>query len=178
MFDGAPSANTYDSDLYGAFFSIGYELFKDKGRLQSTFVAADIFDEQSELTRLNAQMNIVYAGAILHLFRLETQEKVASRIVQLLIPQPGSLLIGRQSGSENAGGFSGSGETSGRKHFRHNVQSWVDLWKRVGEMTGTEWKVEADLDTPEFTLSAPKGRSVEIQNKMNSKGLRITVRRL
>ncbi|PON20571.1 methyltransferase [Trichoderma gamsii] len=28
--DGAPSVNTYGSDLWGDFLSIGYELFKDK----------------------------------------------------------------------------------------------------------------------------------------------------
>lgn len=37
VFDGAPSANTYGSDLWSDFLSIGYELFKDKDRLQTTF---------------------------------------------------------------------------------------------------------------------------------------------
>src|ERR1700759_3774499 len=81
VFDGAPSANTYGSDLYDSFLSIGYDLFKDSGRLQTTFIAADVFDDSSSLTRLAGQMNIIYTGAFFHLFDLEQQEKIAIRII-------------------------------------------------------------------------------------------------
>jgi SAM-dependent methyltransferase len=177
VFDGAPSINTYGSDLWGDFLSIGYELFKDKDRLQTTFIAADVFDDTSELTTLADQMNIIYTGAFFHLFNLEEQEKIALRIVQLLVPQPGSLIIGRQSGSENPGEFSRSGDKNARKHFRHNAQSWKELWDRVGEKTGSKWLVEADLLFPEFTMSAPEGESTAMRSKMETKGLRYTIRR-
>ncbi len=178
VFDGAPSSNTYGSDVWGEFMSIGYELFRDKKRLQSTFIAADVFDDASPLAGLAGQMNIVYTGAFFHLFSLEEQEKAALRVVQLLAPQPGSMIVGRQSGSEDAGEFSRAGDKSGRKHFRHNPQSWKELWDRIGEKTGSKWSVEADLSMPEFTLSAPTGKSAELQNKMSAKGLRYTIRRL
>jgi hypothetical protein len=177
VFDGAPSANTYGSDLWGDFFLVGHELFKDKGRLQTTFIAADVFDDSSPLNKLAGQMNIVYTGAFFHLFGLEDQEKIAARIVQLLVPQPGSLIIGRQSGSEMSGEFARAGDKSGRKHFRHNAQSWKELWGRVGERAGSRWLVDADLNMPEFTLSGPEAESPEIRNKMQARGLRFTVRR-
>jgi len=177
VFDGAPSVNTYGSDLWGDFLSMGYELFKDKDRLQTTFLTADVFDDSSPLTNLAAQMNIVFVRAFFHLFNLEDQEKIALRIVQLLVLQPGSLVIGRQSGNENPGEYSRSGDTSGRKHFRHNPQSWQELWDRVGQRTGSRWLVEADLHFPEFTLSAPEGMSMEVQKAMGTE-LKYTIKRL
>ncbi len=122
-------------------------------------------------------MNIIYTGDLFHLFSLEEQERVAVAVVRLLAPQPGSLIIGRQSGGEDSGEYSRSGDTSGRKHFRHNPQSWKELWDRVGEKTGAAWSVQADL-RPEFTFSAPESGSAEVQRLMGAKGLRYTIKRL
>ncbi|KAL7917927.1 hypothetical protein ACQKWADRAFT_305503 [Trichoderma austrokoningii] len=176
--DGAPSVNTYGSDLWGDFLSIGYELFKDKDRLQTTFIAADIFDDSSPLVELTGKMNIIYVGDFFHLFSLEEQEKAAARVAQLLAPQPGSLIVGRQSGSEVAGECSRAGDTSGKRHFQHNPQSWKELWERIGERTGTTWSADVDL-CPEFKFkSVPEDKSSEIQRLMSAKGLRYTIRRL
>ena len=179
VFDGAPSANTYGSDLWGDFFKVGYALFKDEDRLQTTFIAADVFDDASPLIALAGQMNIIFTGALFHLFGLEDQEKLAVRIVQLLAPRPDSLLVGRNSGSEVAGEFARSGDTSGRTHFRHSPETWAELWKRVGAKTGSQWSVKADLEfqAPESVLAAPGGLSAEEQ-KARSAQLRYTVRRL
>jgi hypothetical protein len=167
----------YGSDLWGDFFAVGYELFGDKDKLQTTFIAADIFDDRSPLTQLTGKMNIIYTGAFFHLFSLEDQEKIAARVVQLLVPLPGSLIIGRQSGSETPGEFSRAGDNSSRKHFRHNAESWNELWDRVGKKTGSSWLVDADLTMPEFTLSGAEAKSPEMRNKMQGNGLRFTVRR-
>lgn len=176
--DGAPSVNTYGSDLWGDFLSIGYELFKDKDRLQTTFIAADIFDDSSPLVQLTGKMNIIYVGDFFHLFTLEEQEKAATRVAQLLAAQPSSLIIGRQSGSETAGEYSRAGEMSGKKHFGHNAQSWKELWERIGEKSGTRWLAEVDL-CPEFKFkSIPKEKSSEVQRLMSAKGLKFTIRRL
>ncbi|KAK3385782.1 hypothetical protein B0H63DRAFT_560306 [Podospora didyma] len=180
--DGAPSANTFGSDICGGYFSVSYELFKDKDHLQTTFIEADIFDESSPLTeRLAGKINIVYTGAFFHLFSLEEQEKAAARIVSLLVPQAGSLIIGRQSGSEEAGPHSRSGDKSDSAPFRHNPETWKALWDRIGERTGTSWEVDADLSSPEYGLSTPAsmvGTPDVIRDKMTAKGLRFTVRRL
>lgn len=177
--DGAPSINTYGSDLWGGFLSMGYELFKDKGRLQTTFIAADIFDDNSPLAKLSGQMNIIYVGDFLHLFNLEEQEDISIRIAHLLAPQPGSLIIGRQSGSETAGEYSRLGDTSGRRHFQHNPQSWKQLWQRVGDKTGSRWSADVDL-CPEFKFKplVAEDKSNEVQRLMNAKGLRFIIRRL
>jgi SAM-dependent methyltransferase len=177
VLDGAPSVNTYGSDLWGGFFPVGFELFKDKDRLKTTFIAADVFDDSSPLVALAGQINIIYTGAFFHLFSLEEQEKVAARVIQLLAPQPGSLVIGRQSGSETAGEFSRTRDKSAKKHFRHNVESWKSLWDRVGQKTGSSWSVDANIDSPEFTLSGPDSNSPALHNKMTARGLRYTIKR-
>jgi SAM-dependent methyltransferase len=112
VFDSAPSVNTYGSDLHGDFISVGYEMFKDRDRLQTTFITADIFDDSSSLTELAGQMNTIYTGAFFHIFNLEQQEKIAVRIVQLLKPLPDSLVIGQQSGTETPGEYSCASDTS------------------------------------------------------------------
>jgi len=170
--DGAPSANTYGSDIWGGFFAIGYQLFRDKDRLHTIFIQADIFDEASPLTELAGQISIIYVGDLFHLFNLEDQEKIASRIVQLLASKPGALVLGRQSGSESAGESSRSGNHSGRKTFRHSPESWKALWNRVGQSTGSKWAVEANLRVLEFPPSTSD------QGLSTSKSLRYTIRRL
>ena len=74
--DGAPSVNTYGSDLWDGFFSVGYELFRDKDSLQTTFIQADVFDDASPLTKLARQIGIIYVGDLFHLFNLEDQERL------------------------------------------------------------------------------------------------------
>ncbi|KAL7941008.1 hypothetical protein V8C42DRAFT_335874 [Trichoderma barbatum] len=177
--DGAPSVNTYGSDLWGEYLSMGYELFKDKDRLQTTFIAADIFDDSSPLLKLSGQMNIIYVGDFFHLFNLEEQEGIAVRIAHLLAPQQGSFIIGRQSGGETAMEYSRAGDMSGRKHFQHNPQSWKQLWDRVGNKTGSRWSVEVDLCQEfKFKPSATADASSEVQRLINAKGLIFTIRRL
>ncbi|KAK4215044.1 hypothetical protein QBC37DRAFT_439718 [Rhypophila decipiens] len=156
VLDGAPSANTYGSDLYGGFFDVGYRLFNDsKDSLDTTFIAADIFDDKSRL------------------------EKVALQVVRLLTPKPGSLIVGRQSGGEEAGENARKGAPGSAGPFTHNVRSWTELWEHIGKATGTRWSVEADLSLPEYTLcGVAEGKSKEMQSKISGKGLRYVIHRL
>ncbi|KAL7809055.1 hypothetical protein V8C26DRAFT_412315 [Trichoderma gracile] len=177
--DGAPSINTYGSDLWGEYLSMSYELFKDQDRLRTTFIAADIFDHSSPLVELTGKLNIIYVGDFFHLFSLEEQEQIAVRIIQLLAPQSDSLIIGRQSGGEVAGENTRAGDTSGRKHYQHSPQSWKQLWDRVGNMTGSKWSAEVDL-CPEFRFKTSESadESSEVQRLRKAKGLKFTIRRL
>jgi SAM-dependent methyltransferase len=177
VFDGAPSVNTYGSDLYGDFITIGYDLFKDKDRIETKFVAADVFDDSSPLADWSGRMNIIFTGAFFHLFSLEDQERAAMRVLQLLAPKPGSLLVGHHTGHELPGAYARSGDKSGRKHFRHNPQSWKELWDRVGQNTGSKWDVRAELRWESSAISSPEGMSAEERRIMGAE-LRYTVRRL
>ena len=35
--------------------------------------------------------------------------------------------------------------------FWHNPDTWSELWKQVGQETGTEWKVEATLGAEDLS---------------------------
>ena len=145
--DGAPSENIYGADLYGDFMDLGFELFRDRRTLKSTFFPCDILDETTDflLRGLNGEMDIVYLGLFLHHFDFETCVTVCKRVIKLLKPKPGSLVMGVQVGSLT-GDKVGIPIPSGGILFRHDIDSFERVWKRVGEETGTEWKVEARLE--------------------------------
>jgi hypothetical protein len=136
----------YGSDLRGEYFDIGYELFRDRETFKATFLAADVFADESPLTRLAGTLDVIYAGSFFHLFDGARQFAAALRCVQLLAPRAGSLLVGRQVGNERAGEYVVRGRGFEYSRFRHDADSWRELWERVGAETGTRWDVDARMD--------------------------------
>jgi SAM-dependent methyltransferase len=135
--DGAPSSQLYGADLRPEFFALGYSLFRDSSTLKTTFLAADIFDPSSPLKGLEGKVNIMYCGSFLHLFNYEQQVNVCKRIVEILRPKRGSVVLGKQAGSAV------SGERVHRTNeaqsmFRHNEESFRKMWSEIGEATRTE----------------------------------------
>ncbi|KAL5446501.1 hypothetical protein PMIN06_007769 [Paraphaeosphaeria minitans] len=131
--------------LGGEFMNIGYDLFLDKSTLKTAFIAADFFDENSDLKQISGDIDIIHAASFLHLFDEEGQLKACESIVKLLKSKPGSLFIGRQNGNFESGVHVGATDSS-KKRYRHNAESFEHMWKRVGEKTGTNWKAEARLE--------------------------------
>ena len=137
VFDGVPSENLYGSDLRKDFMDVGYELFGDKETLKSTFIASDVFDDNSPLLKeLAGKVNIVYTGSFFHLFDYDQQINVAKRVVQLLKPEKDSLVLGRQVGNVDAGEFARSGYHGEAKRFRHNEESWKEFLEKGGRRDG------------------------------------------
>jgi SAM-dependent methyltransferase len=64
---GAPTENMYGCDLQPDFINLGYSLFRDREKLKTKFLVADIFDSQSALTEIKGQIDMVYAGSFFHL---------------------------------------------------------------------------------------------------------------
>ncbi|TKX23650.1 methyltransferase domain-containing protein 17 [Elsinoe australis] len=143
VYDGVPSEKTYGSDLKLDFMQLGYEMFLDKETLKTTFVAGDVFDAESDLKQLHGQIDILQASAFFHLFDREKQKKVAHRVVKLLKPREGSLLVGRQVGSVKPGEY--SHRTNSEMMFRHDPSSWTQMWDEIGQETGSKWDVQAEL---------------------------------
>jgi hypothetical protein len=138
--DGAPSKNTYGTDLKPVFMDIGYDLFLDRDTLQTTFIGADLFDESeaSGLKVLENKVNIIHAAFFFHLFDLAGQTQAVRRVLKLFKDEVGCLLVGRQLGRIESGVFD-------MGKFRHNAESFKKMWEDVGKETGTEWRVEAWL---------------------------------
>jgi SAM-dependent methyltransferase len=139
--NGAPSENIYGSDLESGFIELGYKLFKDRDKLQSKFLVADIFNPASSLNDIKGKVDIVYAGSFFHLWGLEKQKEVSKAVANLLRPQPGSMIIGRQVGAITA--VERSSATGSM--FRHNVESFQELWKEIGDDLGVTFTVTATL---------------------------------
>lgn len=142
--DGAPAENCYGSDLKLDFMQLGYELFKDKNTLKAGFIAGDVFDQKSLTQELDGQIDIIHTAAFFHLFDLEGQKQIARRVVRLLKPLKGSLLVGRQVGNVTSGQFPHRTNPC-QSMYRHNPESWKQMWKDIGEETGTQWDVQAQL---------------------------------
>ena len=125
---------------------LGYELFRDRKTLKSTFFPTDILNDRDLLLRgLDGEMDIVYLGLFLHHFDFETCVKVCVRVTKLLKPKPGSLVMGVQVGSL-VGDTKGIPVPSGGILWRHDIQSFERVWKEVGEITGTRWEVRGWLE--------------------------------
>ena len=144
--DGARSENIYGTDLHGEFMELGFELFRDRKTLKSTFFPSDILNDRNLLLKgMNGEMNVVYLGLFLHHFDFETCVKVCARVTKLLKPEPGSLVMGVQVGSL-IGDTKPIPIPSGGILWRHDIKSFEKVWDEVGAITGTKWKVEARLE--------------------------------
>ncbi|KAF2867678.1 hypothetical protein BDV95DRAFT_172554 [Massariosphaeria phaeospora] len=167
VYDGAPSENTYGVDLMNDFMEIGYDLFLDKATLKTTFMAADVFEKDSELNRLDGEIDIVHAASFFHLFGWEGQLQAAKRMVSLVKPKPGSLIVGRHIGNINPG------EEASK--FMHDADSFALLWKQVGEETATSWEVDARLGDKDLAEKTGSGANSVPED---TRWLSYTVRRL
>ncbi len=143
VYDGVPSENICATDLKKEFWVIGHDLFRDESTLKTSFIEADVLDPDSALRDVDGQFNIAYTASFFHLFDWNTQVRAAKRVVQLLKPEPGSLIIGRQGGKVEAGDFSQIKKEL--TSYWHNEDSWVKLWTEVGNQTNSRWQVEATL---------------------------------
>ena len=68
---------------------------------------------------------------------------MAKRVAKILRPRAGSLVMGRQGANVKPGEY--ARKSGGGSRYRHNGASWEEMWKQVGEETGTSWVVETEM---------------------------------
>ncbi|KAL8626377.1 hypothetical protein Q9189_007930 [Teloschistes chrysophthalmus] len=168
--DGAPFENLYGLDIEEAFIKISYEVLLDRDSLKSQFVVADMLlaaDQKSDMDRpesctgnaskspitplvplssLEKQISIIAANSIFHLYNYSDQLKLAKRMVRLLSPQPGFMILGRHIGSSVPGEYPGMNDDGTR--YAHDVASFQRFWDRVAEEVGDgcRFRVEGTMD--------------------------------
>lgn len=150
IFDGASSENLYGTDLYGNFFDIGYDLFRDKTSIKTTFIIADIFLNQNLIPeRINGTLDIVWTSNVLHLFSWDKQIAALTMMLKLLTESSDPLIAGRFMGHAISGvhkfGFGGKEESQ----YRHNGESFKKLFQTACDELGQVWEV--DVEAPEWT---------------------------
>ncbi|KAI0602034.1 hypothetical protein F4775DRAFT_296650 [Biscogniauxia sp. FL1348] len=147
-FDGVDSTKLYGIDVEPRFLDLGYELFRDKGKLRATLIAGDLLKPgetgagHESLRALDGMMNIIHATSFFHLFAWEDQLRAAERMVRFLNPADSDVMIfGRQVGSTMPGERRGP---NGDKRYLHDQETWQALWDEVGKLTGTSWRAVLD----------------------------------
>ncbi|KAK3072873.1 hypothetical protein LTR53_006013 [Teratosphaeriaceae sp. CCFEE 6253] len=143
--DGVDSSKCYGSDLRLDFIELGYELFNDRETLQSRFIAADVFDENSALQELNGHVDIIDASSFFHLFTLAEQKQIARSVIKLIRPRRDSLVVGRQVGNAKPAEFPRRDGQGSR--FRHDIDSWREMWDEVGDEAGVKFTVDGRMNT-------------------------------
>ncbi|KAI9750327.1 MAG: hypothetical protein M4579_006512 [Chaenotheca gracillima] len=221
---GVPVSQLHGAELEPAFIDLGFDLFRDRDRVPaSRFVTpADIFAEsffdtpepgkdasggRGVFAPLLGKMDVIYAASFFHLFDWEGQLEIARRVIKLMRPVPGSVVLGRQAGNLQAGSQesrmnewlnvfkknepgkeeskeSGNNpvndedrdsttttETKNQSYkptnknrssapYRHNPESWQNLWSEIGRETGTEWEVHSELiesSARRWNMAKPSG---------------------
>lgn len=140
--DGAPAENLYGIDLRQDYLDLGYELFLDRDSCKATFATANALEpSEHEWTKLAGSLSVVYTGAFFHLFDRPEQVSLAKLVARLLRPKRGGMVLGRQVGDANPGAYEHKTNPGGIM-YRHNEQSWGDLWDEVGQEMGMQWSVE------------------------------------
>ncbi|MCJ1421953.1 hypothetical protein MMC32_008320 [Xylographa parallela] len=140
----------YGIDVEPAFSDLGYELFRDRNRLNVTFIAANLTQMSTpSLKTLQESFDIISVQNLFHLFNLEVQKTVARYLVSLIKPIAGSLIFGLQVGSTE--GKEVEGLAKGTSAFAHSVETWAKFWHDIGETTNSKWHVRVHADeTPEW----------------------------
>ena len=163
--DGAPGQNLIGCDLHQGFVDLGYDLFHDRETLASKFVVGDILasqfdgDQESPFQELRGKIDIIHASSFFHLFPLSRQILIAQRLLKLLRPTPGSLILGRQTANIKPGVYRhGSRDQTQPGMWRHDVESWSEMWEQAGRELGAQVRVEA-------TLEMTKGFSKRAESK-------------
>ena len=132
---GAPTNRMYGVDINKEVWDLGYELFKDRDKMQAQFVEADIFDKGSPLVRMQEKCDIIIACQFFHLFSWNGQKEALSCCVRL--SRIDSVVIGYQRGQDEAQVV----QRSWGDMFIHDLQSFQQLWALVEEETGTRWSM-------------------------------------
>lgn len=141
--DGAPSSALYGLEIQKEFIELAYDFFRDRDTFQGTFIHADLLDRSNEeVAAVAGTFGIVQLSMVLHIWDLEGQTVACERVIELLRPEKGVLIVGQSVGDLVAKEFPGRGKNI----WKHNVESFTEMWEEVGRRTGTKWQVRARLD--------------------------------
>lgn len=141
------------------FLDLGYQLFLDKDSLKATFIPADALAPDSALDTLKGKIELIHAASFFHLWPLDTQKVAARRVLSLLSPAPGNMIVGRQGGDlkgrEIVHGSGKEGEPM-KKLYWHNEQTWRTMWEEVAAEAGRKVDVQSELVWDEQVFNRPK----------------------
>jgi hypothetical protein len=136
----------YGIELHGGFIDLAYDFFGDRATLAAHFIVGDLMDKSNEALRaIEGTVDIAHLGMVLHLWSLEGQIQFCERVVQLMRPLAGAVIVGHSAGRVEASEWF---NPVGKTMFKHNVESFAEMWDHVGHRTGTSWEASSWLTLP------------------------------
>ncbi|KAG2142473.1 hypothetical protein DEU56DRAFT_794667 [Suillus clintonianus] len=168
VLDGFPAVRAIGCDLRPELWNLGHELFKSSpDTFPAHFVGGDAFDPEilsiappasmqiagaltpdlSNLTSLNPLrgcVSAIHATAFFHLFKEDQQLHMARAFAGLLSVEPGSVILGAHTGTQEKGVMNKVVRDLELDMFTHSAESWTAMWDGEVFEKGTV-KVEAEL---------------------------------
>lgn len=142
--DGVPSSQLHGLEIQKEFIDLAFEFFGDRKSFAGKFIHADLLDRANpEVKRLEGTFGVVQLGMVLHIWDLEGQTKACERVVELLRAEKGVLVVGQSVGNLKGKEFEGR---PGKMIYKHDADTFKEMWEEVGRRTGTKWEVRARLD--------------------------------
>ncbi|KAJ5493300.1 hypothetical protein N7539_002046 [Penicillium diatomitis] len=137
---GIPTERMWALDLEPHLWRLGFELFRDEGRLQASFIHANFLEadvnDDDRFAPLMGQTDLVLASQFLHLFDWDGQIAANQRIVAL--SKPGTMLVGFQQGRKQARAYI---RPWGMMYY-HNRDSFLRMWETIQQQTNTRWTID------------------------------------
>ena len=150
--DGAPLQALWGCDYFAEYEAAGHELFRDADRFHDRFIAADLFDDSpdSGLIKTAGTWDVINIIMFLHVYDWDTQVRSCRRILKLLSRAKGSMVIGAQTGSTQAGDFMLKppfvAEGEEKTIYRQSLETFTKMWEEVGRDEGLNLEIEVIYD--------------------------------
>ncbi|KAF3071719.1 Methyltransferase trt5, partial [Trichoderma lentiforme] len=126
-FDGSPASNLIGTDL-------------------QQVIAGDLLEpEDPSLDSIDGKVDIIHAAALFHLFDWDDQVTLGSRLVKFFKPDANAMLVGRQIGTLYPPKRGTQKDQKAPGWYRHNLETWQQMWDEIGDKTGTQWRVRGTL---------------------------------
>ncbi|KAJ5779112.1 hypothetical protein N7457_006832 [Penicillium paradoxum] len=139
---GVPTERMWALDIEAHLWALGYQLFRDEGRMQATFIHGDFQQsimENGPLAALRGQVDLVLTSQFLHLFDWDGQLAASKKIVSL--SKPATIIAGFQQGRKRARAY----VRPWGMMFYHNQDSFLQMWEMVQEQTETRWVIDISV---------------------------------
>ncbi|OHF02076.1 methyltransferase [Colletotrichum orchidophilum] len=143
VYDGVDSSKIVAIELEQGFIDAGYELFRDRGKLETRFLNADMLDDgDTRLDAMEGSFDTAHLGLCLHLWTREKQMVVLRRVIRLLKQEPGVMILGHATGHVDGVELAG---VHNKPSLRHNLETWEKMWAELSEQTGTKWELRTEF---------------------------------
>jgi SAM-dependent methyltransferase len=142
VFDGVPGEKLTGVELRQEFIDLGYELFRDRGKLKARMYQGDVQSNEGPWKELQGQFDVVNLGLILHSFTRDGQIVCFEKAIGSLKNEVGTSVIGTACGAVEGEECFWHGDIPA-----HNSETFKGLMREVEKRTGTRWEVDVKVDS-------------------------------